>query len=96
MQSIKNEPERKWQSTKLVKSYHERRGTETNTTRFIQRIKKQLQNDIYCFKSPGISTITMHKEKGGKMFKLVQSIEEDDDNELERVALRVKSEIQKI
>ena len=96
IRSIKNEPERIWQSTELLKIYQEKGGTETNTTRFIQRIEMQLHNEIYCFKSPGISTIIMHKEKAGKMFNLVQTKEEDDDTELERVASRLKSEIKEI
>ena len=70
LRSIMNEPDRMWTSTELLEAYKRKGGTESNNTRFVNRIKQYLNDEIYCFMSPGIATIIMHKHKASTIFKV--------------------------
>ena len=65
-------------------------GTETNTTRFVQRIKEHLKEQIYCFKSPGLASLIMHKEKASSIMKVVAEKEEYDHTDIEKVSKQIK------
>ena len=57
IQSIKNDPEKIWNSTELHLNYTKNGGSQLNIFRFMKKITDQMQDDIYCFKSPGISSV---------------------------------------
>ena len=45
------EPDKVWSTTELLAEYRKAGGTETNTTKFVQRVKEYLKDLIYCFKA---------------------------------------------
>ena len=55
-----------------------------------------MQDDICCFKSPGISPIVMHKSKAYAIFKLVQTNEAEEDIDATKLADKVKSEMKQL
>lgn len=44
-----------------------------------KKISDQIRNDIYCFKSPGVSPIIMNKDKESATFKVVQINETEEE-----------------
>ena len=95
IRSIKNEPEKIWNSTELHLIYIEKGGSDSNISlsRFMKKITDQMQDDIYCFKSLGISSIGMHKGEASAIFKLVQTSEAEADIDATKLADKVKSEM---
>ena len=93
LRSILNETEKIWNSTELLSEYKMTGGTETNTTRFVQRIKEHLKEQIYCFKSPGLASLIMHKEKASSIMKVVAEKEEDEHADIEKVSKQIKQEL---
>ena len=45
----------------------------------MKKITDQMQDDIYCFKSPGIPSLVMDKTKATATFKLEQTNETEED-----------------
>ena len=62
----------------------------------MKKITDQMQDDIYCFKSPGISSIEMHKSKASATFKLVQANEAEEDINATKLEDKVKSEMKQL
>ena len=96
IRSIKNEPEKIWNSTELHFIYTEKGGYESNISRFMKKITDQMQDDIYCFKPPGISSIVIHKSRASATFKLVQTNEAEEDIDATKLADKVKSEMKQL
>ena len=80
----------------MLAEYRKAGGTETNTTRFIQRIKEYIKDEIYCFKASGVASLIMQKEKASTILKLVSNEEEDDYLEIEKVSKQIKEEIKSL
>ena len=53
-----------------------------------------MNDEIYCFKAPGLSTIIMHKRKASTIFELVSANEEEEES-LE-ISKKMKSELKDI
>ena len=62
----------------------------------MKKITDQMQDDIYCFKFPGISSIEMHKTKASATFKLVQANEAEEDINATKLEDKVKSEMKQL
>ena len=73
LKSLRNEEDKIWTSTELLEAYRSKGSSETNSTRFINRIKEYMTNEIYCFKAAGSAAIVMHKKKA-----LANSKDEDE------------------
>ena len=73
LKSLRNDEDKIWTSTELLEAYRSKGGSETNGTRFINRIKEYMTDEIYCFKAAGLTTIDMHKKKASHVLKLVNS-----------------------
>ena len=83
-----------WTSKELHDSYLEKGGTESNKSRFLNKIVSLLQSEVHVFHSPGIAPLLIHKKKASSMFKLVASHdEEDDNNDVKSVAKKIQQEI---
>ena len=63
LRSIKNEEERIWNSSELHQEYLKEGGTESKVFRLIERIEKQMKDEVYCFKAAGMAALIMHKQK---------------------------------
>ena len=61
--SIKNGEEKLWNSSKLHQEYLNKGGTESKVSRLIEKIDKQMKDELYCLKTAGMATINMHKQK---------------------------------
>ena len=68
-----------WNSTVLHLIYTKKGGSDWNISRFMKKITDQMQDDIYCFKSPGIPSLVMDKTKATATFKLEQTNETEED-----------------
>ena len=62
----------------------------------MKKITDQMQDDIYCSKFPGISSIEMHKTKASATFKLVQANEAEEDINATKLEDKVKSEMKQL
>ena len=58
-QSMKNEEER----AGLHQEYLKKGGTESKVSRLIERIEKQMKDEVYCFKAAGMTALIMHKQE---------------------------------
>ena len=45
----------------------------------MNRMSETLKEKVYLFKSPGVATILMHKQKATALFQVVSNVEEDND-----------------
>ena len=52
-----------------------------------------LKEKVYLFKSPGVATILMHKQKATALFQVVSNVEEDNDIQVDTVANKIKKKI---
>ena len=77
MKSFRNEEDKIGTSTELLEAYRSEGGSETNSTRFINRVKEFMTGEIYCFKVAGLATTVMHKKKASHVLKLVNSKDEN-------------------
>ena len=77
--SIWNEPDRVWNTTELFDAYKHKGGTETNAYRFVSKIKQYMKDELYCFTSPGLATVIMHKQKASSLLKVAASMNDEND-----------------
>ena len=96
IQSIKNDPEKIWNSTEPHLNYTKKGGSQSNISRFMRKITDQMQDDIYCFKSPGFLSIAMPKSKASATFKLVQVNAAEEDIDAVKLADKVSSEMKQL
>ena len=54
----------------------------------MNRISELLHDKAYLFKSPGIATLLMHKQKASNFFQLINC--NDDENTHKLIELQVK------
>ena len=92
LRSIKSEEDRIWNSSELHKEYLKKGGTESKVCRLIERLEEQMKDEIYCFKTAGMPTVIMHKQKATSMFKVLVKNDTDEDEGIKRVAKRISSE----
>ena len=95
MQSILNDPERIWLSTELHAVYMANGGSDSNIPRFLKKIVDILNDDVYCFKSPGLASIIMNKKKASSMFRIIE-YKEEEDLDLKKAAAKIKQEITEV
>ena len=62
LRSIKNEPEKMRNWSKLHGTYIEKRGTESHISRFINKIEELIKGELFVFKASGLASIIMRKE----------------------------------
>ena len=96
LKSLRNEEDKIWISTELLEAYRLKGGSETNSTCFINRIKEYMTDEILFFKAVGFATIVMHKKKTSQVPKLVNSKDEDQPLETEKIAKNIKPEIKEV
>ena len=96
LKSLRNEEDKIWTSTELLEVYRSKGGSETNSTRFINRIKEYMTDEIYCFKAAGLATIVLHKKKASQVLKLVNIKYEDEALEIEKIAKKIKAKIKEV
>ena len=96
IRSIRNEPERVWSAKELHDVYKAKGGTDTHITRFPNRLRSYMENEVYFFDSPGISTVIMQQKKTSTLFNLVNAPESDNGLELKVVADKIASEMKSI
>ena len=82
-----------WNSTELHLIHITKDGSHCSISRFMKKITDQMQDHIYCFTSPGISSLVMDKSKASATFKLVQTNGTQEDIDLTKLAGNVKNEI---
>ena len=56
-------------------------------------IRKQMNDEIYCFDSPGIATIIMHRNKAASLFKIVDTAENDKEKDIRALAGYIVSDM---
>ena len=93
LRSIKNEEERIWNSSELHQEYLKEGGTESKVFRLIERIEKQMKDEVYCFKAAGMAALIMHKQKASWMFNVLVKSDTDEEEDIKRVAQRISSKI---
>ena len=93
--SITNEEERIWNSSELHQECLKKGGTESKVSTLIERIEKQMRDEVYCFKAAGMATLIMHKQKEYLLFKVLVKSDTDEEEDIKKVAQRISSEIKK-
>ena len=92
LRSIRNEPDRIWTTAELMEEYASKGGSESHVSRFSDKIEHFLKDEVYLFRSPGLSTIVMHKTKATATLKIAKT-EEDPLIEMRNIAAQIKSEL---
>ena len=82
--SIKNEEERIWNSSELHQEYLKKGGTESKVSTLIERIEKQMKDEVYCFKATGMATLIIHKQKAYLLFKVLVKYDTDEEEDIKR------------
>ena len=93
---ILSNQEKIWNSVELYEvylAYGGQQNLSSNKNRLMNRMSDILKDKVYLFKSPGVATILMHKQKATDLFQLVSYVEEDDDIQVDAVANKIKKEI---
>ena len=80
----------------MLEAYRSKGGSETNSTPFVNKLKEYMTDEIYCFKAAGLATIVMHKKKASHVLKLVNSKDEDEALETEKIAKKINAEIKEV
>ena len=96
LKNLRNEEDKIWTSTELLEAYRLKVSSETNSTLFINKIKEYMTDEIYCFKVTGLATIVMHKKKASQVLKLVNSKDEDEALETEKIPKKIKAKIKEV
>ena len=65
----------------------------SDKNRLMNRMSEILKEKVYLFKSPGVATILMHKQKATALFQVVSNVEEDNHIQVDTVANKIKKEI---
>ena len=96
IRSIRNDPEGVWDADYLHSCYLNKSGTDTHITMFTNRLKQFLNDKVYFFDSPGISTVIMSHDMAVKVLKVKASQNNDIGNEIHKISKKIKSEIDAI
>ena len=71
-------------------------GTDTHITRFTNRLKQFLNDEVYFFDSPGISTVIMAHDMAVKVLKVKASQNDNTGNDIQKISKKIRSEIDAI
>ena len=96
MKEILSNSEKIWNSVEIHEVYLAYGGQQhlsSNKNRLMDRVSEILKEKIYLFKSPGVATILMHKQKATSLFQLVSYVEEENDVQVDKVAKQIIKEI---
>ena len=85
IRSIRNDPEGVWDTDFLHSCYLNKGGTDTHITRFTNRLKQFLNDEVYFFDSPGISTVIMAHDMAVKVLKAKASQNDDTGNDIQKI-----------
>ena len=96
IRSIRNDPEGVWDADYLHSCYLNKRVTDTHITRFTNRLKQPLNDEVYFFDSPGISTVIMAYDTAVKVLKVTASQNDDTGNDIQKISKKIRSEIDAI
>ena len=96
IRSIRNDPEGVWDADYLHSCYLNKGGTDTHITRFTNRLKQFLNDEVYFFDSPGISTVIMAHDMAVKVLKVKASQNDDTGNDIQKISKKIRSEIDAI
>ena len=55
-----------------------------------------MNDEIYCFKSPGLATNIMHKKKASEVLKVVNSHDEDENLQVDKIGKKIREEIKQL
>ena len=88
-----------WNSVEIYNVYIEYGGHQhllSNKNRLINRISDLLYDKVYLFKSPGVATLLMHKQKASNLFQLVNCNDDENDIQVDQIAGKIKKETIKL
>ena len=88
IRSIRNDPEGVWDADYLHSCYLNKGGTDIHITRFRNRLKQFLNDEVYFFDSPGITTVIMAHDMAVKVLKVKASQNNDTGNDIKRFRKR--------
>ena len=88
-----NKENKIWNTNELPDAYRNKGGTESNSTRLVNRIQQHLKDEIYCFKARGVAAAIRNKKKASTTLNLVTNQDKDESIETDKVAMQIKSEI---
>ena len=94
--SIRNDLEGVWDADYLHSCYLNKGGTDTHINRFTNRLKRFLNDEVYFFDSPGISTVIMAHDMAVKVLKATASQNDDTGNDIQKISKKIRSEIDAI
>ena len=95
--SIRNLPDKSWSSVELYEMYKNQGGNEGNRSRFITKLKDDMNEEIYVFSCPGVASIIMMQEKASSLVKAVSETDNDDtDFSMRVLSKKIKEDVRKL
>ena len=79
---ILSNQDKSWNSVEIYDVYIEYGGHQhvpSNKNRLMNRISELLYDKVYLFKSPGVATLLMHKQKASSLFQLLNCNNDKND-----------------
>ena len=72
-------------------------GNEGNRSRFITKLKDDMNEEIYVFSCPGVASIIMMQEKASSLVKAVSETDSDDtDSSMHVLSKKIKENVRKL
>ena len=62
----------------------------------MNRIYELLHDKVYLFKSTGVATLLMHKQKASNLFQLINCNDNENDIQVDQITGKIKKEIIKL
>ena len=95
--SIRNLPDKSWSSVELHEMYKNQGGNEGNRSRFITKLKDDMNEEIHVFSYPGVASIIMMQEKASSLVKAVSETDNDDtDSSMRALSRKIKEDVRKM
>ena len=77
--------------------YKNQGGNEGNQSRFITKLKDDMNEEIYGFSCPGVASIIMMQEKASSLVKAVSETDNDDtDSSMRALSKKIKEDVRKL
>ena len=96
IKEILSNQEKIWNSVEIYEVYLAYGGQQhlsSTKNRLMNRMSEILKEKVYLFKSTGVATILMHKQKATALFQVVLNVEEDNNIQVDTVTNKIKKEI---
>ena len=95
--SVRNLPDKSWSSVELHEMYKNQGGNEGNRSRFITKLKDDMNEEIYVFSCPGVASIIMMQEKASSLVKAVSETDNDNtDSSMRVLSKKIKEDVRKL